>query len=126
MNKWFEVCYNINDIDHIIKLKVLSDKNILNEIYKEIQDNIFADIVLKNIKKNLSLQQSLIFAGFNINISDSYEKMKTSIVPISNVELYNIVYYKEIIPCEGCDYESGNQNDHMSYNGCLANNIFNI
>ncbi len=86
MNKWFEVCYNINDIDHIIKLKVLSDKNILNEIYKEIQDNIFADIVLKNIKKNLSLQQSLIFAGFNINISDSYEKMKTSIVPISNVE----------------------------------------
>ena len=123
MNRWYEVSFIPIDTDTKIKFKIPFGEDILHKMYKEIQDIIFAGIVLKHTKDDCSMQESLKCGGYDIDINDSYETIKMRIIPLSVVKHYNINYCKEIEPCEGCECDSLNQMDHMGYSGCLSDKI---
>ncbi len=119
MNRWYEASFIYDDISNVIKFELLQDNDIISKFYMELQDWIFAKILISHINKSKNLSKSLILAGYDVELEDSYEYMKSVIVPIYDIKKYTINYIKEIIPCEGCKYESGNQYDHMGYNGCI-------
>jgi len=120
MNPWYEIVVNLNNLDQVIKFEVLDHENITDKMHLEIQDASFAHILYECLKKDNDIHQALILAKYNINLTDSYEDMKLKVVPLSDAKLCHVKYLKEIYPCEGCCYKSGNQNDHMGYNGCLT------
>ena len=120
MNTLYEIKIKINDVYHIIKFKVLPHENIADKMYMTIQDDLFANIVFNCLKKDNNIRHALILGGYDINLDDPYEYMKSKVVPLPNAKKCHIKYIKEIIPCEGCVLTSGNQRDHMGYNGCLS------